>query len=86
MDYSTYKNINQHVTNWAEIEKLFIAKCFMTIEDRVFSFLSMSSEERYEYLSQSKPDLLQHIPLQYLASMLGVTPETLSRIRKKIIS
>lgn len=86
MDYQTYKNINKHISNWAEIEKLFIAKCFMTIEDRIFSFLSMSSEERYEYLSQAKPELLQHIPLQYLASMLGMTPETLSRIRKKIVS
>ena len=86
MDYQTYKTINEHISNWAEIEKLFIAKCFMTIEDRIFSFLSMSSEERYEYLSQTKPDLLQHIPLQYLASMLGMTPETLSRIRKKMIS
>jgi CRP-like cAMP-binding protein len=86
MEYPIYKNIHQYIPNWAEIEKLFIAKCFMTIEDRVFSFLSMSSEERYEYLSQTKPELLQHIPLQYLASMLGMTPETLSRIRKKIIS
>lgn len=86
MDYKTYKSINQHIPNWAEIEKLFIAKCFMTIEDRIFSFLSMSSEERYEYLNATKPELLQHIPLQYLASMLGMTPETLSRIRKKIVS
>lgn len=86
MEYSVYKNIHQHIPSWSEIEKLFIAKCFMMIEDRVFSFLSMSSEERYEYLNQTKPELLQHIPLQYLASMLGMTPETLSRIRKKIIS
>ncbi|MFK7787737.1 MAG: Crp/Fnr family transcriptional regulator [Crocinitomicaceae bacterium] len=86
MEYPVYKNIHQHIPNWSEIEKLFIAKCFMTLEDRVFSFLSMSSEERYEFLTRSKPELLQHIPLQYLASMLGMTPETLSRIRKKIIS
>jgi len=86
IEYQTYKSINQYIPNWAEIEKLFIAKCFITIEDRVFSFLSMSSEERYEFLCESKPELLQHIPLQYLASMLGMTPETLSRIRKKIIS
>ena len=86
MDYSTYKGINNRVENWAEIEKLFLAKCFMTIEDRIFSFISMTAEERYEYLSMAKPELLQFIPLQYLASMLGMTPETLSRIRKKIIS
>lgn len=86
MDHSTYKNIKEHIENWPEIEKLFIAKCFMTIEDRVFGFISMSAEERYEFLCEAKPELIQHIPLQYLASMLGMTPETLSRIRKKIIS
>ncbi|MDG1332000.1 MAG: Crp/Fnr family transcriptional regulator [Crocinitomicaceae bacterium] len=86
LDYHDYKNIKHKIENWAEIEKLFIAKCFVTIEDRIFSFLSMSTEERYEYLSQAKPELLQHIPLQYIASMLGMTPETLSRIRKKIVS
>ena len=86
LDYQTYKGMNKHVQNWAEIEKLFLAKCFMTMEDRIFSFISMSSEERYEFLCEVKPELLQHIPLQYLASMLGMTPETLSRIRKKIVS
>lgn len=86
MDHSTYKNVLQYTKNWSEIEKLFIAKCFMTIEDRVFSFISMTAEERYEFLCEAKPELLQHIPLQYIASMLGMTPETLSRIRKKIIS
>ena len=86
MEHHTYKNIREHIDNWAEIEKLFIAKCFMTIEDRVFSFISMTAEERYAFLSEAKPALLKHIPLQYIASMLGMTPETLSRIRKKIVS
>lgn len=86
MDYSTYKTVGDHAPNWVELEKLFIAKCFMTIEDRVFGFISMTAEERYEFLSEAKPELLHHIPLQYIASMLGMTPETLSRIRKKIIS
>ena len=86
LDYSNYQDIKEQIPNWAEIEKIFLAKCFMTIEDRIFSFISMSAEERFIYLSQSKPELLQQVPQQYIASMLGMTPETLSRIRKKIIS
>ncbi|MDX2360177.1 MAG: Crp/Fnr family transcriptional regulator [Crocinitomicaceae bacterium] len=86
LDYSNYLAIKEQIPNWSEIEKLFLAKCFMTIEDRIFSFISMSAEERYAYLSQTKPELLQQVPQQYIASMLGMTPETLSRIRKKIIS
>lgn len=86
LEYADYKKVQEEVPNWPEIEKLFLAKCFMTIEDRIFSFISMTSEERYKYLVQKKPELLQQVPQQYLASMLGMTPETLSRIRGKIIS
>jgi CRP-like cAMP-binding protein len=39
--------------------------------------------ERYRYIEQHKPELLQRIPLSQLASYLGVKRETLSRIRAK---
>ena len=86
LDYSNYQIIQNQVENWAQIEKMFLAKCFMTIEDRVFSFISMTAEERYSFLCNSRPELLQNVPQQYIASMLGMSPETLSRVRKKIIS
>jgi CRP/FNR family transcriptional regulator, anaerobic regulatory protein len=43
-----------------------------------------TAEQRYEKLMKEEPFLLQQIPLQYLASMLGVTPRHLSRIRGNI--
>ena len=78
-----YQKISEVVPQWEELEKLFLAKCFLTLEDRVFSFLSMSAEERYLHLFDYKKELLNQIPLHYLASMLGMTPETLSRVRRK---
>lgn len=44
----------------------------------------LSGDQRYEKMLRKEPHLLQQIPLQYLASMLGVTPRHLSRIRKNI--
>lgn len=44
----------------------------------------LSGEQRYEKMLREEPHLLQRIPLQYLASMLGVTPRHLSRIRNNI--
>jgi CRP/FNR family transcriptional regulator, anaerobic regulatory protein len=44
----------------------------------------LTAEQRYEKLMKEEPFLLQQIPLQYLASMLGVTPRHLSRIRGNI--
>lgn len=78
-----YQKIGDLVPNWNELEKTFIIKCFAILEDRVFSFLSMSAEERYHYFFEYNKELFNQVPLQYIASMLGMTPETFSRIRKK---
>ena len=48
------------------------------------NLIVLTAEERYEKMLQSEPHLLQQVPLQYLASMLGVTPRHLSRIRNNI--
>lgn len=83
IDKENYTTIHTLVPNWKVLEKLFIAKCFLTLEDRVFSLLSLSAEERYDKFFEFNPELFNQVPLQYLASMLGMTPETFSRIRKK---
>ena len=51
---------------------------------RELSLLTKSPQERYEALLNDQPNYIQHIPLKYLASYIGVVPETLSRIRKRI--
>ncbi|MDA9262387.1 Crp/Fnr family transcriptional regulator [bacterium] len=83
---TNYNKLNELLPTWPQLEKHFIAKCFLVLEDRVFSFLSLSSEERYNHLLNYKKEIFNQVPLNYLASMLGMTPETLSRIRKKQIS
>lgn len=53
------------------------------LEDRVYSHISMTAEERYDlYYAQNK-ELFNQIPLQYIASVLGMSAETLSRIRNR---
>lgn len=53
------------------------------IENSRNDLLRLSAEQRYEKMLLEAPLLLERIPLQYLASMLGITPRHLSRIRKK---
>ncbi len=78
-----YVQIGRHVPKWQELEKLFIARCFTILEQRIVMHLSLTSEERYNIFFEQNPALFNQVPLQYLASMLGMTPETFSRIRKK---
>ena len=83
---SDYDNIKNIIPKWAELEKLFIVHWFTTLEDRIFSHLSMSAEERYDFFFENNKKLFNQVPLQYIASILGMTPETFSRIRKKQLS
>jgi CRP-like cAMP-binding protein len=53
------------------------------LEDRIFYSQFMSSMERYELLLKHEPMALQRIPLTYIASYLGISRETLSRLRGK---
>jgi hypothetical protein len=52
----------------------------------MISFQKLSGAQRYEELYKNHQKYLQLIPLQYLASYLGVTPRHLSRIRKAVTS
>ncbi len=83
LNKSDYLAIQDNIPNWNVLEKRFIAKCFLQIESRVFDFIALSAEERYlKYFEQNK-SLFNQVPLQYIASVLGMSPETLSRIRNK---
>ncbi len=80
-----YRSLGNYIPKWHELEKLFLANCFTYLEERIFNLLSMDAEERYTTLFEKNPELFNQVPLQYLASMMNMTPETLSRLRRKLI-
>jgi len=60
-------------------EELYIRK-----NRRQMSFLKDDAEQRYLGLMNDYPHLLRHVPLKYLASYIAITPQALSRIRRRI--
>ncbi len=78
-----YNKISNIIPNWIELERSFLIKCMTLMETRIYNHLSKSAEERYTMFFENNKALFNQIPLQYIASMLGMTPETFSRIRKK---
>ena len=75
-------------TNQYNCGKLFIETIFQRIviqkETEEFNYFVKTAEELYLDIMKSKPDWLLKIPQYHIASYLGITPETLSRIRKKM--
>ena len=54
-------------------------------QQRTTDFITLSAEKRYLKLMKEQPEIIQNVPIQYIASYIGIKPESLSRIRKKII-
>ncbi len=55
---------------------------YVGMEERVFSLIALPAEQRYQLLSKTYPAFIKEVPLKYIASMLGIEPRHLSRIRK----
>lgn len=83
LTFSDFQQLRSEIPEWDAYEKLLLVKLMSALENRVYALLSMTAEERYQYLYASDSKMFQELPLQFLASMLGMTPETLSRIRGK---
>ena len=56
---------------------------FIRSEERLYLLRKQTAEDRYQTFVDNNPGLLQRVPLKYIASYLGLTLETISRIRKK---
>ncbi|MNY69999.1 hypothetical protein D3C86_2080340 [compost metagenome] len=66
--------------------RLLYQNSLVTKDERLISSNSYSAEEKFQRLIQSNPEIMQRVPQHLVASYLGLAPETLSRIRKKLAS
>lgn len=64
--------------------RILLQNTFIATQRRLISSLCMSAEEKYLNLLKAQPDIAQRVPQHMIASYLGITPETLSRIRKQL--
>ncbi len=74
--------LNKTEPKWLEFDNTLLANSFALLERRMFSQLHTTAKERFDSLLKEEPELFNNTPLQYIASMLGITPESLSRLRK----
>lgn len=90
----TIEESTVHFIHYDELQKIYIefiefnivgrvlTEMYYTLsEERLYGMRSHNAEERLEFLLQKHPEILLRAPLGYIASYLGITSETLSRIR-----
>lgn len=84
----TRANMEKMFAEVPKLERFFrilIQNSYIALQRRMAGTLTLSAEERYLNLLNSSPDIASKIPQHMVASYLGVTPETLSRIRKHVL-
>lgn len=82
----TIKQLNElfksdiDIANWMRVVQ---QENFLQLQETHIRRLNLSARERYELLREEQPELLQRVNLGYIASFLGITQQSLSRIRAK---
>lgn len=79
-----YDRLFNEILDWSVFCQSVSEHYLLRSSQRVQSFQKLSAKERYAQLLQSHPTVARNTPVKYLASFLGMRPQSLSRIRKEI--
>lgn len=74
----------ERVPKFERFFRIQFLNALIALSNRMLSLFAGNSEERYLELRERYPDFEKRIPQKYIASFLGLTPESLSRLRKKL--
>ncbi|OON66441.1 hypothetical protein B0919_21635 [Hymenobacter sp. CRA2] len=80
---ATFETLCRQQPRWAELYRRLCEETIVFMIDRLVAFQAQTAEQRYAALLND-PTLLRRIPQKYLASYLGITPTSLSRLRRLV--
>ncbi len=86
LDYDMLETILKQHPEFEPLRNYFLMKMLAESLNTIETFVLMSPEERYRQLVENRWDIVNRVPDKYIASMLGITPVSLSRIRKRMNS
>jgi CRP-like cAMP-binding protein len=72
------------IPEFREFGRTVLVKGWVSLKQRMLSMINETAEQRYAVLTQTKPEILHYAPLKNVASYLGITDTSLSRIRKEL--
>ncbi|GBF38333.1 Crp/Fnr family transcriptional regulator [Leptospira johnsonii] len=81
--FSEFRKLFSQDIVWERLGRIFAENLFLKKARREYELLALSAEERYDLLLESRPDIEDIVPQYHIASYLGITPVSLSRIRAK---
>lgn len=85
--FLTYEELQENFHNipeFRELGRMMLINNYSRLKERMLAMVQLTAEQRYLNLIESQPDIFQHVPLKMLATYLGITDTSLSRIRKDL--
>jgi CRP/FNR family transcriptional regulator, cyclic AMP receptor protein len=77
------RQILTQIPTMERVFRLMIQRHLASLQERLFGLIALTAQERYDIFLEKHPRLTQRIPQYLIASYLGITPEFLSRLRKR---
>lgn len=84
IEYDTFQELLQNIEGFREWGRTWATSQLFILKQRSINVLTMNATDRYLTLVKERPEIIKHSPLKYIASYLGITDTSLSRIRKEI--
>jgi len=85
-DFQKFREAAIKHPNLYRLQAEFLTKSLIETIERLEFHTVFSPEQRYQYLVDKRQDILQNVPLKHIASYIGITPVSLSRLRSRMHS
>lgn len=84
IDAESYERLCTTIPEFERYFRILLQNNYVATHRRILASISLSAEERYLQLLENYPTIAQRVALRHIASYLGITPEALSRIRRRL--
>lgn len=84
IDFDVFQELYHSIPGFSEWGRLWMTGKLFQFKQRSLEIITTSAKDRYEHLIKEKPQVVLQSPLKYIASYLGITDTSFSRIRKEI--
>ncbi|MBA6314345.1 Crp/Fnr family transcriptional regulator [Cellulophaga baltica] len=86
LDFDTFQKLFHSIESFREQGRTTLVKSYFNLKSHNISMIADQAKERYENLLKENPLIIQNVSLKHIATYLGITDTSLSRIRKEISS
>jgi CRP-like cAMP-binding protein len=81
---SAHEDLLTSLPKYESYNRIQLTNAYIALQIRLTSVISLPLEERYNLFTTIYPNIVQRVPQHMIAAYMGLTPETLSRVRKKM--